>query len=487
MTAHCVPVILAGGSGTRLWPLSRRLRPKQFLALGGIDDTSLLQRTLARLDGLGDEETSVAAPIVVCGEEHRFLAAEQLRQSGLYDATLMIEPEGRNTAPSLTVAAFESMRDGRDPLLVVLPADHAIADEAALHAALNQALALAGAGWLVTLGVTPTRAETGYGYLRRGEAIVLGGHRVAAFIEKPDAARAETFLASSDYLWNSGVFVLRASAWLAAVERFAPMILAACREAWVARRTDLDFLRLDREAFLACPADSIDYAVMERAADIAMVTLDAGWNDLGDWQALWRSLPRDADGNSAQGDVMLEGTRGCLVQADSRLVATLGVENLVVVETADAVLVAALDHTQRIKALVARLDGREEIEQHPRVLRPWGDFRRLDRGRRFQVKHITVKPGEGLSLQRHHHRAEHWVVVAGTARVTNGERSYLVTENQSTYVPIGQVHSLENPGRVPLELIEIQSGGYLGEDDIERLADRYGRDATPDAIDEEPI
>lgn len=487
MTNHCVPVILAGGSGTRLWPLSRRLRPKQFLSLGGADDSSLLQHTLARLDDLGTRDMDVSAPIVVCGEEHRFLAAEQLRQSGLDGATLMIEPEGRNTAPSLTLVALEAMREGDDPLLLVLPADHAIADEAAFHAALYQGLTLADAGWLVTLGVTPSRAEAGYGYLRRGEALAAGGHRVAAFVEKPDAARAEEYLASGDYLWNSGVFVLRASVWLAAIERFAPTILTTCREAWAGRRSDLDFLRPECSAFLACPADSIDYAVMERASEIAMVTLDAGWSDLGDWQALWRALPRDAGDNSTQGDVMLEKSHGCLVHADSRLVATLGVENLVIVETADAVLVAARDHTQRIKTLVARLNGREEIEQHPRVLRPWGEFRRLDRGRRFQVKHITVKPGEGLSLQRHHHRAEHWVVVAGTARVTNGERTYLVTENQSTYVPIGQVHSLENPGRVPLELIEIQSGGYLGEDDIERLADRYGRDATPDATNEEPI
>lgn len=481
MTDPCVPVILAGGSGTRLWPLSRRLRPKQFLALGGADDTSLLQHTLARLTGL-----TSSAPIVVCGEDHRFLAAEQLRQSGLNDATLMIEPEGRNTAPSLTLAALEAMREGDDPLLLVLPADHAIADETAFRAALNQGLVLAEAGWLVTLGITPTRAETGYGYLRRGEALATGGHRVAAFVEKPDAPRAADYLASGDHLWNSGVFLLRASVWLAAIERFAPTILSACRKAWEGRRSDLDFQRPERDAFLACPADSIDYAVMERATEIAVVTLDAGWNDLGDWQALWRSLPRDADDNSIQGDAMLEGTRGCLVHAHSRLVATLGVENLVIVETADAVLVAARERTQQIKTLVGRLDGREEVEQHPRVLRPWGDFRRLDRGRRFQVKHITVKPGEGVSLQRHHHRAEHWVVVAGTARVTNGERTYLVTENQSTYIPIGQAHSVENPGRVPLELIEVQSGAYLGEDDIVRLADRYGRDATPDSRDKEP-
>lgn len=486
MTDHCVPVILAGGSGTRLWPLSRRLRPKQFLTLGDAGGTSLLQRTLKRLDGLEASMPGMAAPIVVCGEAHRFLAAEQLRQLGRDAATLVVEPEGRNTAPSLTLAALEATRDGNDPLLLALPADHAIADAAALRDALRQGLALAEGGWLVTLGVVPTRAETGYGYLRRGAALDAGGYRVEAFVEKPDAARAESYLAAGDYLWNSGIFVLRASAWLAAVERFAPAILAACRPAWAGRHADLDFLRPARGAFLRCPADSIDYAVMEHAEKIATVALEAGWNDLGDWQALWRSLPHDADGNSASGDICLEVSRNCLVHAESRLVATLGVENLVVVETDDAVLVAARDQVQRIKALVDSLGEREEVERHSRVLRPWGDYRRLDRGRRFQVKHLTVKPGEGVSLQRHHHRAEHWVVVAGTARVTNGERTYLVTENQSTYIPIGQVHALENPGRVPLELIEIQSGSYLGEDDIERLADRYGREVVDDRDEETP-
>jgi len=330
---------------------------------------------------------------VVCGEAHRFLAAEALRESGREEATLLVEPEGRNTAPSLTLAALEARREGADPLLLVLPADHAIADDAAFREALARALALAEEGWLVTLGIAPTRAETGYGYLRRGEALATGGHRVAAFVEKPDAACAERYLAAGDYLWNSGIFALRTSAWLSAVERFAPAILDACRAAWAGRHHDLDFLRPAHDAFLGCPADSIDYAVMEHAADIAMVTLAAGWNDLGDWQALWRSLPRGDDGNSVHGDVVLEAARGCLVHADSRLVAALGVENLIIVETADALLVADRDHTQRLRELVAKLDGREEVEQHPLVLRPWGDFRRLDRGRRFQVKHLTVKPG----------------------------------------------------------------------------------------------
>ncbi|SEL82976.1 mannose-1-phosphate guanylyltransferase/mannose-6-phosphate isomerase [Halomonas daqiaonensis] len=464
------PVILAGGNGVRLWPLSRRQRPKQFLSLEG--EGSLLTNTLARLEGLG-----MAAPIVICQEDHRFLAAEQLRQAGVEDARLLLEPEGRGTAPAIALAALLARREGRGEPLLVLPSDHHLADEDAFRTALGQAACLAEAGHLVTFGVVPTRAETGYGYLQAGKALGDDGFAVACFVEKPDLASAERFLAAGEHFWNSGIFVLRPDDYLEALAAFAPAMLAACRAAMDGAVVDLDFLRPDARAFLESPANSIDVAVMERTDKAAMVPLSAGWSDIGSWQALWEALPHDADDNTLRGDVICEESRGLLVHAGSRLVATLGVQDLVIVETDDAVLVADRAQSQRLRGLVERLEaqGRPETRFTASVHRPWGHYLSVDAGPRHQVKRITVRPGARLSLQLHHHRAEHWVVVSGTARVTLDDEVFLVGENASTFIPVGRVHCLENPGLIPLELIEVQSGTYLGEDDIVRLDDRYGR------------
>ncbi|MBB3332630.1 mannose-1-phosphate guanylyltransferase [Halomonas campaniensis] len=465
------PVILAGGNGVRLWPLSRRARPKQFLSLE--EDRSLLARTLSRLEGL-----PLAPPIVICQEAHRFLAAEQLRRAGVQGATLLLEPEGRGTAPAIALAALLAHGEGREGPLLVLPSDHHLGDEGAFREAVASAARLADRGRLVTFGVVPTRAETGFGYLQAGDPLGGEGFVVARFVEKPAIERAEAFLAAGDHYWNSGIFVMRPADALAALATHAPMILAACREALAGAATDLDFLRPVEAAFLACPADSIDVAVMERTDRAAMVPLDAGWSDIGSWQALWEVLPHDADGNALQGDVVCEASRGLLVHAESRLVATLGVADLVVVETRDAVLVADRASSQALRGLVDRLEagGRPETRQTPTVFRPWGHYETVDAGERHQVKHITVKPGARLSRQLHHHRAEHWIVVSGTARVTLDDETFLVGENESTFIPVGRVHCLENPGLIPLELIEVQSGSYLGEDDIVRLDDRYGRE-----------
>jgi mannose-1-phosphate guanylyltransferase/mannose-6-phosphate isomerase len=465
------PVILAGGNGVRLWPLSRREHPKQFLTLE--EDRSLLARTLARLEGL-----DAAPPIVICQEAHRFLAAEQLRQAGIEGATLLLEPEGRGTAPAIALAALLADREGREAPLLVLPSDHHLGDDDAFREALKCAARLAEEGRLVTFGVVPTRAETGYGYLQAGDPLGGEGFVVARFVEKPEAARAEAFLAADDHYWNSGVFVLRPGDALAALATHAPAILAACRVALAGAATDLDFLRPAKGAFLACPADSFDVAVMERTDRAAMVPLAAGWSDIGSWQALWEVLPHDADGNALRGDVVCEASRGLLVHAESRLVATLGVAELVIIETSDAVLVADRASSQALRGLVDRLEasGRPETRQTRTVFRPWGHYETVDAGERHQVKHITVKPGARLSRQLHHHRAEHWVVVSGTARVTLDDETFLVGENESTFIPVGRVHCLENPGLIPLELIEVQSGSYLGEDDIVRLDDRYGRE-----------
>ncbi|RUR33403.1 mannose-1-phosphate guanylyltransferase/mannose-6-phosphate isomerase [Vreelandella andesensis] len=462
------PVILSGGSGTRLWPLSREQMPKQFLRLTSSE--SLLQQTLARLKGL-----SAQPPILMGHHAHRFLMAEQLRESGL-SGTLVLEPEGRNTAPAIACAALLARQTGEDPLLLVLPADHVIGDLAAFTQSVSCAEPLAAQGYLVTFGVVPTYPETGYGYIACGSPLGAG-HQVSSFIEKPNAARAQHLLEEGNTLWNSGMFLLQASTYLSQLERLQPAMLAACQKAVDEAHGDLDFLRLGEDAFCSSPAESIDYAVMEHCDCAAVVPLDAQWSDIGSFDALWATQTPDNAGNVVSGDGMLTNTQRSLVIAKHRLVATLGVEDLIVVETSDSVLVAHRNQAQQVKQLVVSLTqaGRREPHTAPFVHRPWGSFQAMDSGERYQVKHITVKPGGRLSLQRHHHRAEHWVVVNGTAQVTVDERTFLVSENQSTYIPIGALHRLENPGKIPLELIEVQSGSYLGEDDIERLDDVYAR------------
>ena len=465
------PVVLAGGSGTRLWPLSRQLNPKQFLALTD-QKLTMLQSTLSRLDGLG-----VAAPMLICNEQHRFLAAEQLRQSGYEQARIILEPCSRNTAPAIALAALQAVAAGEDPVLLVLAADHLISDVSAFQQQLLVASRLAERGKMVTFGIVPTKAETGYGYIQRGEPLGTDAFNVARFVEKPETATAQAYVNSGDYLWNSGMFMFRASRYLEELERFHPAILRACRLALASSTQDMDFVRLDSAAFSECPEESVDYAVMEKTSEAAVVSLAAGWSDIGSWSALWEVSEKDTEGKSLLGDVITENTSNTLVRAEHRLVATVGVKDLVVVETKDAVLVAHKDAVQDVKKVVAALkkEGRHEHLNHREVYRPWGVYDSIDNGARYQVKRITVKPGAKLSVQMHHHRAEHWIVVSGTAKVTNGEETYLVTENQSTYIPIGQVHALENPGAIDLELIEVQSGSYLGEDDIVRFEDRYGR------------
>jgi len=471
------PVIMAGGSGTRLWPLSRSGFPKQFLSLGS--DDSLFQQAVARLMGLAGDGIAVEAPLIVGNAEHRFLALEQMREVHVEPAAVILEPVGRNTAPALTLAALAAREGGADPVLVVSPADQTVTDRAAFTAALRAAVHGAASGAIVILGVTPTGPETAYGYIRSTPADGL--HKVAQFVEKPDAATAARYLAEGGYTWNSGMFVLRASVWLDALREFRPDILAATEAAWSGRAPDERFVRPTREAFLAVPSESVDYAVMEKCPgsrfDIRMVPLDAGWNDLGAWDAVWQVAAKDAAGNSGVGDVIFEDSRNTLVHASGRLVTTLGVDNVVVVETADAVLVADRGRSQDVKKLVNRLhdDRRTEHAMHRKVHRPWGWYDSVDAGPRFQVKRIMVNPGATLSLQMHHHRAEHWIVVQGTAEVTCGERKMILTENQSTYIPLGETHRLANPGKLPLEIIEVQSGSYLGEDDIVRFEDTYGR------------
>ncbi|ART82658.1 mannose-1-phosphate guanylyltransferase/mannose-6-phosphate isomerase [Oceanisphaera profunda] len=485
------PIIMAGGHGSRLWPLSRQQHPKQFLAL--LDtDWSLLQATLLRLQGLVTQQ-----PLVICHEDHRFLAAEQLRQlaqsQSLTAAQIMLEPMGRNTAPALAVAALYAEQTaaamlnetGASPtvtdteaIILALPADHAISDVRAFQAAIKAALPLAQAGKLVTFGITPTHAETGYGYLRRGAPIAnTTGFVVDKFVEKPDQATADGYLANGNYDWNSGIFMMQASRYLGELARWQPEVLAACRAALAKSERDLDFIRLDATSFAASPDISVDYGVMEHTSEAAMVALAAGWSDVGSWSALAAQLTPDAQGNTVRGDVLTEQVSNSLIMAEHRLVAALGVQDLVVIETKDAVLVAHKDREQEVKQLVARLAaaGRTEHIVHRECHRPWGKFDAIDSGDRYQVKRITVNPGARLSLQLHHHRAEHWVVVSGTARVTLGDEVRLVSENQSVYIPVGQLHALENPGKLPLELIEVQSGAYLGEDDIVRFSDSYGR------------
>lgn len=487
------PVILAGGSGTRLWPLSRSGFPKQFLCLDG--NSSLFQQTVSRLKGLQSPELSLLPPLVVGNEDHRFLVLEQLREIGAAPGPLVLEPVGRNTAPALTLAALAAMEHGSDPVMVVTPADHVVRDEAAFCAALRSAVHQAAQGRIVILGVTPTRPETGYGYIRAASAATppaspsrpgeaeanQTARAVQAFVEKPDAATAERYLAEGDYLWNAGMFVLKASVWLQALARFRPDILAGCQAAWAARQAEGAFVRPGKAEFAATPAESIDYAVMEKCPGsdlpIDMVALNAGWSDLGAWDAVWDALPKDSNNNATQGDVLSVNSHHNLVHASSRLVSLVGLDNVIVVETPDAVLVASRDHAQDVKHIVSQLQAleREEHTLHRQVHRPWGWFDSICDAERFKVKRIQVKPRASLSLQKHFHRAEHWVVVKGTAEITCGDKVILLTENQSTYIPLGEVHRLSNPGTIPLEIIEVQSGSYLGEDDIVRFEDRYGR------------
>jgi mannose-1-phosphate guanylyltransferase/mannose-6-phosphate isomerase len=468
------PVILSGGSGTRLWPMSRSLYPKQLLALFG--DTSLLQQTVQRVAG----QAGFAPPLIVANEEHRFIIAEQLREIRVEAAGLLLEPIGRNTAPAAAVAALRIAERDPEGFVLVMPSDHAIADPQAFHQAVGRAAAAAKAGLLVTFGITPDRAETGYGYIAAGKPIAAcgGTFAVARFVEKPQQPDAERYVAAGDYFWNSGIFLFPAAVYLAELERLRPDMLAACKEALANAKSDADFIRLDKAAFAACPADSIDYAVMEHTTHAAIVPVGMGWSDLGSWDALWEMSAKDERGNALAGKVVAEDTANCYLRSENGLIAAIGVEDLVVVATDDAVMVAPRNRTQEVKTLVGRLlkEGHDQADALPTVHRPWGTYRSIHNGDRVQVKHITVKPGAKLSLQMHHHRAEHWVVVQGTAKIVRGNEELVLTEDQSTYIPLGTAHRLENPGKIPLHVIEVQSGSYLGEDDIVRFEDHYGRD-----------
>ena len=468
MTSPLIPVLLSGGSGTRLWPLSRGGFPKQFLPLTG--ERSMLQETWLRVAGL----PGAAAPIAVCNESHRFIVAEQLREVDAHPRAVVLEPVARNTAPAIAAAALVACGGGGDPVLLVLPSDHLVADVEAFRSAVAAALPSAEAGRLVTFGIVPDAPETGFGYIKA--AAGAGVVAVERFVEKPDQATAEQYLASGEYAWNSGMFLFRASRFLEELGRYQPEMLARCREAVDQARRDEDFLRLAPGPFAACPADSIDYAVMERTDAAAVLPIDVGWSDVGSFSALWEVAERDGDGNAHHGDVIAIDCRNTYAHG-RRLMALVGLEDVIVVDTDDALLVARKDQVQKVKDVVARLkqQGRGEADLHRKVYRPWGNYDSIDQAPRFQVKRITVKPGAALSLQMHHHRAEHWVVVSGTARVTCDDRVFVLTENQSTFIPLGSRHRLENPGKVPLELIEVQSGSYLGEDDIVRFEDVYGR------------
>ncbi|WP_024605739.1 MULTISPECIES: mannose-1-phosphate guanylyltransferase/mannose-6-phosphate isomerase [unclassified Pseudoalteromonas] len=464
-----LPVIMAGGSGTRLWPLSRGNYPKQFLALHG--EQTMLQNTLNRLNGL-----THSPAMLICNEEHRFIAAEQIRQLGVDHSGIFLEPVGRNTAPAIALAAFKAIEQGKDPLLLVLAADHVIEDTVAFQKSVHEAAQLAIQDKLVTFGIVGNKPETGYGYIKRGQQFNTG-FVVDAFVEKPDSNTAEQYIQSGDYYWNSGMFLFKASRYLNELEAYRPDIYAACEKAMQNQNNDLDFIRIDKESFEACPDESVDYAVMEQTKDAVVVPMDAGWSDVGGFSALWEVSQQDENGNAFTGDVKAVNTKNTLVLAEDKLVATVGVEDLVIVNTKDAILVAHKNQSQYVKSIVNELkvEQRSEALIHREVYRPWGKYDSVDNGERFQVKRITVKPGAKLSVQMHHHRAEHWIVVSGTAKVLIDDTEQFVTENESVYIPITAVHALENPGKVDLELIEVQSGSYLGEDDIVRFEDRYGR------------
>ena len=466
------PVVLSGGSGTRLWPMSLTLYPKQLLTLLGRD--SLLQQTVRRVV----DDVRFAAPVLVANEEHRFIIAEQLREIALVPRGLLLEPIGRNTAPAACVAALVLSETEPNPLMLVMPSDHTIGDTEAFRAAVDLAATAASSGTLVSFGISPERAETGYGYIRRGGALETeGAFTIAEFVEKPGPEQAKQYLTSGEYLWNSGIFMFPVRLYIDELERLRPAMVAACRRALTEGRQESDFIRLDKDAFSTCDSDSIDYAVMEKTRRAAVVPAAMGWSDIGSWDALWEMSGKDHKGNSIEGNVIAEDTRNCYLRSEAGLVAAIGIEDLVVVGTADAVMVAPRKRTQEVKTLVARLvkERRDEAEALPTVHRPWGSFTSLHNGHRVQVKHIVVKPGGKLSLQLHHHRAEHWVVVQGTAKIRRGDEEMMLSEDQSTYIPIGTAHRLENPGKIPLHLIEVQSGSYLGEDDIVRLEDSYGR------------
>ena len=471
-----IPVILSGGTGSRLWPLSRELFPKQLLPL--VNQFTMLQNTIIRAEGIA----SISAPIIVCNDDHRFMVAEQMRQLTVESAAIILEPIGRNTAPAVALAALHALTYEENPLLLVLPADHVINDVDCFHKVVEKMMPFAVAGKLITFGIVPTGPETGYGYIKAGSELVekdkgAGSFRVERFVEKPDPATAEQYVASGDYYWNSGMFMFAARTYLEELGKYAPNMLAACGAVYSQAVIDNDFIRLDKNIFSACPSDSIDYAVMEKTADAVVSPFNAGWSDVGSWSALWEIGEQDAHGNVLKGDVLLHDTKNCYISAEKRLVATVGLEDHVIVETADAILVAKKDRVQDVKAIVNQLKAhnRQEALVHRRVSRPWGAYQSVDNADRFQVKRISVNPGASLSLQMHHHRAEHWIVVKGTARVVRGDEAILLSENQSTYIPLGVTHRLENPGVIPLELIEVQSGSYLGEDDIVRFEDAYGR------------
>ena len=466
------PVIMAGGTGSRLWPLSRELYPKQFLTVTG--EQSMLQQTVARLSGMEH-----SAPVLICNEEHRFIAAEQMRLGGYEHGGIILEPVGRNTAPAIALAALQAVNnaaDGEEPVLLVLAADHVIENELAFTTSVEKALPFAENGQLVTFGIVPTAPETGYGYIKSG---VQDGDAfsVSEFVEKPDLATAKEYLETGNYYWNSGMFLFKASRYLEELEKFAPDMLDVCKRAIAAPSQDLEFVRVDKAIFETCPDDSIDYAVMEKTDAAMVVPMDAGWSDVGSWSALWDVSSKDEDNNVSKGDVIAVNTVNSYLHAENKLIATVGLDNLIVVETKDAILVANKDQVQDVKSIVNELKKaeRSEYKLHREVYRPWGKYDSVDSGARDHVKRITVKPGEKLSIQKHHHRAEHWIVVSGTASVLNGDKTIQVSENESTYIPLGAIHALENPGKIPLEMIEIQTGSYLGEDDIVRFEDRYGR------------